>query len=200
MQERIWYEDLGGWFTAENYYVILPMDNMSMAEKLNALTRFFVYMGALLAMLTLNYRYVFFGIAACLLSALLFQFEKGKQASAEKFLDNNNLAVMDRKLCSRPTLDNPFMNPNLAEEARPEACSSEHPGVADTVKSTFNTRYFKDVNDIWGRNSSQRQFYTVPSTMLGGDQAGFAKWLYATGPTCKEGHGPTCESRLPNVL
>lgn len=201
--EAIWYEDLFHWFTAENYYVILPMDNMSTAEKLNALTRFFVYLGVILALITLNYKYVFFGIVACLLSAAIFEFEKRKQRRAEKFLDDNDLLVMDRKVCARPTVDNPFMNPNLmaasSDTALPTgACNTSDEGVKASINANFNAKVFKDVNDLWGRNASQREFYTVPSTTLGGDQGGFAKWLYGTGPTCKEGSGLTCYNKLPS--
>jgi hypothetical protein len=201
---KIWYEDLAAWFTPDNYYVILPMDNMNTAEKLNALTRFFIYLGVILALVTLNYKYVFFGIVACLLSAALNEFEKRKQKQAEKFLDDNNLAVMDRKLCARPTTSNPFMNPNKLQASSDMdlpagACNTSDPGVQASMSANFNAKVFKDVNDLWGRNGSQREFYTVPSTTLGGDQAGFAKWLYGTGPTCKEGHGLTCSNKSPNV-
>jgi len=200
----IWYKDLPGWFTTENYYVVLPMDNMSMAEKLNALTRFFVYLGVILALITLNYKYVFFGIVACLLSAAMFEFEERKKARAEKFLDENNLAVHDSKLCARPTMDNPFMNPDRMaassdRELPAQACNTDNAGVQASMSANFDAKFYKDVNDIWGRNASQREFYTVPSTVLGGDQAGFAKWLYGTGPTCKEGDGLTCYNKLPNV-
>ena len=204
MAEKIWYEDLLNWFTAENYYVIIPMDNMTMAEKLNAIARFFVYLGVILALVTLKYAYVFFGIIACLFTAAIYEFEGRKQKRAEKFLDDNDLAVMDRQLCARPTLENPFMNPNKFgassnTELPSGACNTSNPEVQASMNANYNAKVFKDVNDIWGRNSSQREFYTVPSTTLGGDQAGFAKWLYGTGPTCKEGNGLTCYNRLPNV-
>ena len=202
--EVIWYKDLVKWFTPNNYYVILPMDNMSLAEKLNSLTRFFVYLGVILAFVTLNYKYVFFGIVACLFSVALYEFEELKKKRAEKFLDDNNLSIHNNELCARPTLENPFMNPNRMaassdQDLPAQACNTSSPRVQQSMSDNFDAKFFKDVNDVWGRNSSQREFYTVPSTTLGGDQAGFAKWLYGTGPTCKEGDGLTCYNRLPNV-
>lgn len=204
MTEKIWYEDPAGWFTANNFYVILPFDNLSIAERLNALTRFFIYLGIILALVTLNYKYVFFGIIACLMSAALFEFEKRKQKQAEKFLEDNDLMVMDKRVCARPTVNNPFMNPNLMDASKDaplpvEACNTSNPEVQASINTNFGAKMFKDVGDIWGRNASQREFYTVPSTMLGGDQAGFAKWLYGTGPTCKEGNGLTCYNKLPST-
>ena len=92
------------------------------------------------------------------------------------------------------------MNPNKmsassdADLPNP-ACNTDNPGIQKSMSANFDARFFKDVNDIWGRNASQREFYTVPSTTLGGDQGGFAKWLYGTGPTCKEGDGLTCYNK-----
>jgi len=200
VHEKIWYEDLGAWFGPNNFHVILPMADMTTAEKLNALTRFFVYLGVILALLTLNYRYLFFGIVACLMAAALYEFDRRRQGKAEKFLDDQDLAVVDRTVCSRPTLDNPFMNPNLVSgEPRPQACNPSSAAIQESIQRNFNARVFKDGTDIYGRNASQREFYTVPSTTPGGDQGTFARWLYGTGPTCKEGNGVVCHTRLPST-
>jgi len=39
---------------------------------------------------------------------------------------------------------------------------------------------------LYGKSNSQRQYYQMPSTTIPNEQTSFAKWLYATGPTCKE--------------
>jgi hypothetical protein len=50
----------------------------------------------------------------------------------------------------------------------------------------FNHNLFKDVNDVFGKMNSQRQFYTMPNTTIPNAQDDFAKWLYANPKTCKE--------------
>jgi hypothetical protein len=42
------------------------------------------------------------------------------------------------------------------------------------------------VDDLFNRNTSQRQFYTTPVTTIPNDQTGFARWLYKLPETCKE--------------
>ena len=53
------------------------------------------------------------------------------------------------------------------------------------VKS-LHANLFKDVNDVFGKMNSQRQFYTMPNTKIPNAQDDFAKWLYANPKTCKE--------------
>ena len=53
-----------------------------------------------------------------------------------------------------------------------------------------------DVNDIFGKNNSQRQFYTVPGNQVPNDQGSFAQWLYGTPKTCKEGNSIACLSQM----
>ena len=56
------------------------------------------------------------------------------------------------------------------------------------VPEGFLLRNFEeqDVDDLFGRYNSQRQFYTMPSTTVPNDQKSFAEWLYKTPETCKE--------------
>ena len=50
----------------------------------------------------------------------------------------------------------------------------------------FGYNLYRDVGDLYGKNNSQRQYYTMPATTMPNDQTAFAKWCYNTGPTCKE--------------
>ena len=65
--------------------------------------------------------------------------------------------------------------------------------------SNGNDSLFRDVNDLFGKNNSQRQFYTVPGNSIPNDQDTFAKWLYATPKTCKEGNGLQCAANMYGV-
>ena len=200
MSEKIWFDDIRGFITPDNYFVILPMSNMTFEEKVNALVRFFIYLGIILALLKGKYKYLFFGIIAMLVSVMLIEFDKSQKARAERFLEKNNLTVVDQELCVKSTVDNPFMNPTIADIAynpnRPSACDMDNERVKKEIDDNFNARLYKDVGDIYGRMSSQREFYTMPSTTIPNDQTGFAEWLYGTGPTCKEGNGVKCSGNI----
>lgn len=198
--EKIWYEDVLGFFNNENYYRVIPMQTMTMEEKLNALVRFFIYLGLILALLRSNYKYLFFGIVAAMMSVALYEYEKSRKVRTEKFLEKHNIDVVDNKVCARSTVHNPFMNPTVIDIVenpdRPAACVLENDKVHDLVEANFEANMFRDVSDLYGKMSSQRQFYTVPSTTIPNDQEGFAKWLYGTGASCKEGNGQQCYNNL----
>jgi hypothetical protein len=198
--EKIWYEDVLGFMSNDNYYRVIPIQTMTMEEKLNALVRFFVYLGIILALLRSNYKYLFFGIVAAMTSVALYEYEKNRKIRTEKFLQKHNIDVVDNKVCSRSTVHNPFMNPSVIDIAenpdRPSACLLENDKVHDLVEHNFEANLFRDVSDVYGKMASQRQFYTIPSTTIPNDQEGFAMWLYGTGPSCKEGNGEQCYNNL----
>jgi hypothetical protein len=193
--ERIWYEDLGGFLTNDNYYRIVPGAAMTLEEKLNALVRFFIYLGALLTVVKADTRFLFFGIVAGLISIALYELDKQQRGRAERFLAAKKLDIVDNKVCARSTVDNPFMNPSLLDIHNTDVappCSLENDRVRETVERNFEARLFRDVGDLWGKMSSQRQFYTVPLH----DQGAYAEWLYGRGPSCKEGNGEQCMNNL----
>ena len=103
--------------------------------------------------------------------------------------------------CRVPTKDNPFMNPQIKDfgtdgPPAPKSCPSyNNVGVQRRVEELFNEDLYRDVNDIFGKNNSQRQFYTVPGNQVPNDQGSFAQWLYGTPKTCKEGNKIACLSQ-----
>ena len=96
--------------------------------------------------------------------------------------------------CTLPTLDNPFMNVTMKDmlnidpknPGRPKACDTTNPEFKKKMDEMFNHNLFKDVNDVFGKMNSQRQFYTMPNTTIPNAQDDFAKWLYLNPKTCKE--------------
>jgi hypothetical protein len=98
-----------------------------------------------------------------------------------------------------PTSRNPFMNVLLDQikynPDRPSAASVDDPTVKQTLDDYFRIQWFSDPTDVFGKNQSQRQFVTQPSTTVPNDQGSFANWLYKIhGKTCKEGGREACLS------
>jgi hypothetical protein len=93
-----------------------------------------------------------------------------------------------------PTSRNPFMNVLVDEikynPTRPAAGSVMDPEIQITMDDYFRTEFNRDPTDVFGRNQSQRQFITMPSTSIPNDVDSYRNWLYKIpGKTCKEG-GP----------
>ena len=88
--------------------------------------------------------------------------------------------------CTLPTKDNPLMNINVGDDPnRPPPC--EHTdNIKENINDKFNYNLYRDVDDLFERHNSQRQFYTMPSRTLPNNQTEFAEWLYKSPPTCKE--------------
>jgi hypothetical protein len=96
-----------------------------------------------------------------------------------------------------PTSRNPFMNVLVDEvkyrPTRAPAKSVMDPSVKITLNDFFKTEFNRDPTDVFGRNQSQRQFITMPSTGIPNDVDSYQKWLYKIpGKTCKEGNGAAC--------
>ncbi len=90
--------------------------------------------------------------------------------------------------CRKPTADNPFMNVVFSDyldaSNTPEPCNSDE--TKDESKFLYNSSIYRNIEDVFERENSQRLFYTLPITTIPNKQKDFADWLYKTGPQCKE--------------
>ena len=196
MSEKIWYEDISKLFYEENIFQIIPLQTMTLEAKINAIIRFFIYLGIILTLFHADTRYLLMGIIAMALSYPIYELENKDKVKAEAFLKSKEVDIVDNKACTRSSIENPFMNPSVVDIVhtpdRPEACNITNQNVKTLVDKNFSERVFKDVTDIWGRDYAAREFYTVPSTTIPNKQGEFAEWLYGTGATCKEGNTQEC--------
>jgi len=123
--------------------------------------------------------------------------ENDKSTEKQSTENDKSTENEDKKKCVSPTIDNPFMNATMKDFLnvdpvtnrivdRAEACDINDLEVKKQMDSSFNNNLYKDVNDVFGKMNSQRQFYTMPSTTIPNAQDDFAKWLYLNPKTCKE--------------
>jgi hypothetical protein len=93
-----------------------------------------------------------------------------------------------------PTKHNPFMNIMPGEDfnnkinciSKTHDSSFRYEDLQEDIEQKFEDGLYKDISDIYGKASSQRQFYTMPNTSIINNQEGFAEWLYKSSTTCKE--------------
>uniref|UniRef100_A0A6C0LTV0 Minor capsid protein P9 transmembrane helices domain-containing protein n=1 Tax=viral metagenome TaxID=1070528 RepID=A0A6C0LTV0_9ZZZZ len=188
--DKFWLEDPSILFSSSNYYKIIPTGNMSKIEILNSLTRFFIYITVLYILLSDNLEFVYIPIIGLIIIMFIYfiQYNDPMDQKREKICKNDKCNKID--VCQKPTRGNPFMNLTMKElmdnRDRAPGCISTDKIIKNDIDYNFNYNLFKDVDDIYDRGYSQRQFYTTPSTTLPNDQTGFAKWLYKIPETCKE--------------
>lgn len=107
----------------------------------------------------------------------------------ESLYNVDELNEYKQAICRKPTLNNPFMNPSILDYntiENTQACNADDKDIQDQITVNFNQDLYRDVDDVWERKNSQRQFYTVPNTAIPNLQNDFAKWLYHVPETCKE--------------
>lgn len=94
------------------------------------------------------------------------------------------------KTCRKPTAENPFTNIVFADYLDAgniaEPCNVDNKDVQKSINQLYNSNIYRNIEDVFERENSQRVFYTVPVTTVPNKQTEFAEWLYKTGPTCKE--------------
>jgi hypothetical protein len=92
--------------------------------------------------------------------------------------------------CRKPTVENPFTNIVFADYLDAgniaEPCNIDDKDINKTMNQLYNSNIYRNIEDVFERENSQRVFYTVPITTIPNKQTEFAEWLYKTGPTCKE--------------
>ncbi len=197
--EPFWYDDFTVLYKFENLTKFFPSKFMTFAEKLNAAVRFSFYFSLLLVLYKANTNFLYIPILSLLVTYYLWN---NKDKVEELF----NGAYIDNDL--KPTYDNPFMNPNLIVHDPKTFLRKQNKNVRfdvnhhiDTIgdiernqdsQNKFNARLYQSVGDVFEKENSQRQFYSVPARTYPNDQTAFAKWRFGLEKTCKAGNDEKC--------
>jgi len=193
--DDFWLNDYKILFTKNNLDKFFPTKQMTVIEKLNAIFRLSIYLSIALYLVTSNYLYFYIFIITGAFTVYIYKTQKDNMdlyfnLNDESFQNIVNKSIIDsNKVNVKPTVTNPFMNINLitddkTQEKAPPSWNNEN--LQKTIEDKFGYNLYRDVGDLYGKSNSQREFYTMPSTTIPNNQTSFAKWLYNTGPTCKE--------------
>lgn len=207
ISDPFWFEKISILFEKNKLIEFFPTYQMTLVEKLNAITRLGIYLGLVLYFVTKKYLYLYIPIIVGAFTIFIFKTQRKNIElyfnSYDSELNRDNKKILKEKKCTKSSINNPFMNINIISDdpAKTVACDTwNNQEESKKVEDNFNYNLYRDVSDLYGKNNSQRQFYTMPSTTLPNDQTAFAKWCYSTGPTCKE-KSINCTTRWgPSVL
>lgn len=188
--DPFWIEMPSILYTNDNYLKVIPTKSMSKIEILNAITRFFIYVGILYLLFGSDPSYMYVPIIGIVIVLILYYIQKSDDVDQKKEKVCRPDGCADISVCQPPVNGNPFMNVTMADlmdnRTRPAACIATDAKVDEKINEIFNYNLFRDVDDVFNRNNNQRQFYTMPSTTIPNDQTSFANWLYKRPATCKE--------------
>jgi|TARA_B000000475_G_scaffold271083_1_gene268001 hypothetical protein len=184
--------------------IIIPDINMTIEEKINAIIRAIIFVGLICTLVFNDTRYILFVIILMIISILIINYQYEKNKKIEKYLDLNDLDIVDNKKCIKPTENNPFMNPNILTTKKGNqeyaACSIHNKNVNKNINKYFYEKIFRNADDIYDKSTLDRQFYTVASTTIPNNREKLGDWLYNRGPSCKEGNGSKCYNNLYNDI
>lgn len=190
--ETIWYKDIISFFTkTDTLLEFIPTKSMTQTEQLNAMFRFSLYFGAIVAVIRQDYRIMYFPVIVGVLTYALASNDYLTMSAKKELFDKMELTEdYKRRLCTQPTKNNPYMNVSYVDytdfPSRPPACDVSRPNVKQRVKEIVDEGMYRNVDDVFQRSASDRIFFTNPSTTIPNDQTAFAEWLYKSGKTNKD--------------
>ena len=162
---------------------IFPNNNLNYNQKVNSLIRLSLYISIIIYLLNFDSKLLIFPLTIILGSYFYNDIEPFVEIKKEEQVE----------MCQRPTKNNPFMNFTVGDlidnPHRPKACSYEK--SKEDIRREFKSNLHTDINDIWGKNISDRNFYTMPNTNLVNDQMEFARWKLGISGNCKT-NGEDC--------
>lgn len=208
MTEKLWYNDLKGFITEDNFLKFFPTSNMTFNEKINSIVRFTIYLVLILVLFKNNYQVFYILVIVLLLTYAMTLMKDGENQKIKEQFRKKNLvnSKSEKKECVKPTSENPFMNVLITDlmpgskRDHKEACNVDNKKIEKSMKEKYDEKLYRSVDDIFMNDGGDRQFYTMPVTDIVNDQTGFAKWLYDRGPTCKQGAIEKCYDNVTEAM
>jgi hypothetical protein len=177
--EPFWYYEPNILFTQDTWSKFVPTADMPVSTALNAVVRFSVYLATLLFLSSMRPSYLLIiPLVMGVTIALNMMFPRARKI-VESF--GNGLVVSGYvgDMETRPSNDNPFMNPHLTDildnPNLPPAADVTRKDIRDEVNAAFakTSNIYMDTTDIFEMVQAQRNFHTVATD----DHAGLLKFL-----------------------
>ncbi len=191
-EDKFWFEDWSILFNTQRLDEFFPNNKMTLSEQLNATVRLTIYLGIILYLFNKDYKYLYLPIITCLITYFFWLKSKKNIENFNYDTIIDDLTINDKRII-KPTVDNPFMNVTMDDylnnpdrEAISKLNNYSNDKVKKEIDVAFNYNLYRDVDDVFNKQNSQREFYTMPSTTIPNKQGDLANWLYNVAPTCKE--------------
>jgi hypothetical protein len=206
-------------FNSENINQIYPNENMTIEQKLNAISRLIILLTFLGYLITQTFKIVITGIITLGIIIILYNVRNSGKPTKNKIVENFSSVnskyydIMKPNFTS-PTDKNPIMNVLLTEISdnpnRKQAAPSFNKEVEKLINGkteefvskefkdpNIDQRLFRDLGDAFEFDQSMRSFYATPNTKIPNDQTAFADFLYGDMISCKEGNALACTRDNP---
>jgi hypothetical protein len=211
MSTPFWFNDISILYNKNYLLEIIPLKTYDFNRKLNAILRFTIYYAILLYILKNDKNVLCLPFITVVITVFLNKTneksnEKNAMVGSKNVREHHSsekvnelVKEIDEDIFRKPDIDNPMMNMNVFKlyDDKRAIPTYDNPGVERVVEEKWSDGLYRDSDDLFGKNNSQRQWYTMPNTEAMNRQTEFAKWCYMTPPTCKEGNGLQCANNIP---
>ena len=173
-KSQLWIDDPVPILFGPDVFKIWPFDNESYVDKVNAFTRFVLYYGVLLSVMRNQREPLLVALASIVGVLFLVKLRTSRFGGPSIELPEKSPKIVD---CPSVTPSNPLANPVFGESTVVDTCNLNHddPPTAREVQRSFENGLPMNEWDVYGKNNSQRQYFT----MAPNDQTAFANWLYS---------------------
>lgn len=176
VREIFWLKDPANLFSKDTWTRFVPTDAMTVPEALNAVVRFTVYFGILMALVSGETNYLLFIPIVMGITVALVNLYPTTQVLKETYANKGQYAT--------PTDQNPFMNVLFTDyvddvKRAPAPPDITKPSVKESINEAFAVTHdlFMDTSDKFGLAQAARQFVTQASTTIPNDLDGFQSFL-----------------------
>ena len=222
MNTAFWLNNPMVLFNKDKIMEIWPLQNMTIEEKLNGITRLVLLLTILGYLITKNIKIIVTGAITLFSLVLLYKMKMEnilksniKDLNIKEGFTNPELYKMLRKNFTEPTVTNPAMNVLLTEiddnPNRKTAAPSYNKVVENDMnektkefitnnfddKTNIDERLFKDLGDSFVFDQSMRTWNSTPNTSIPNDQKSFAEYCYGDMISCKDGDELACTRSAP---
>ena len=172
--EPFWFSEPSVLLSQDTWYKFVPTANMPVSEALNAVVRFSVYLGVLLFLSSMKPLYLFIIPLVMAMTIVLNVIFPQARKVVESFGNGLVVSGYAGDLETRPSDENPFMNPHLTDildnPMLPPAADVTRKDIRDEVNAAFakTSNIYMDTTDVFQLIQAQRNFHTVVTDDHGG--------------------------------
>lgn len=212
MSNEIWLSNPTILLNQDKLGELWPTPNMSLEEKINAITRLIILLTIIGYLITLRFNIIIIGVITLLSIILLYTLQSKKKESFTNNLINNGPLLsnslfyeMNRNNFDSPTSENPLMNVLIPEvyhnPERKAAAPTFNPIVENEINESVKQfvsnefgdddvkdKLFGSLGDKLSFNRSMLPFTATANTTIPNDQKNFQEFLYGDMISAKEGN------------
>ena len=194
MTTGIWFKEPIDFFSFSKLFEVYPSEELNMEERLNAYLRLAIYLSLGYYIASRDVKVFSVPVIVMILSYVYYMSVHENYVQYEQLRNEPQMRGKTAKGCEYPKEDNPFMNVLMNEYVenpqRNEACDVDNVKVKNLINDKYYKDTYRDIDDVFDKKSSFRNFYTMPNTTIPNNQEDYANWLYGIKEkTHKEGNG-----------